>query len=317
VQTGPQPNWVSGEVLAVPIMYAVAGQPSRVVGTLALADRAGGGAFTREETKLLAAVATQVGAALENARLAASEREKLRVTRELELAHDLQMKLMPTPAVLGGEAEVAIHSVPAESLGGDFYTFTRLGHGRIGVMLGDVSSHGFSAALIAAQVMAAAGIHLSSALAPETTLSLIRRSLEDELATTEMYLSLVYLVLDPEAAELRFSNAGHPYAFRVPGEGPAQRLETTAPPLGLADGAAFGTAAVPWVSGRDLLVLCTDGLTDAVRPDGSRYGTERLLARLEAGRALEPEALLRMVLDDVAESGAVATDDCTLLIVKV
>ncbi len=316
VQTGVQPDWVDGEVLAVPIVYAAAGQPARVVGTLALADRAGGGSFTREETKLLAAVASQIGAALENARLAAAEREQHRVARELELAHDLQVKLMPTPDVLRGDADVAVHTVAAESLGGDFYTFAPLGHRRVGVMLGDVSSHGFSAALIAAQVMAAAGIHVNSALAPETTLSLIRRSLEDELATTEMYLSLIYLVLDPESAELRYSNAGHPYAFRVPGEGPAERLQTTAPPLGLAEGTAFGTATVPWVYGRDLLVICTDGLTDGERADGARYGTDRLMARLEAGRGLAPAELLRFVLEDVAAFGAVASDDCTLLVLR-
>ena len=138
VETGVQPLWVGGEVLAVPIVYAASGQPARVVGTLALAERAGGGSFTRAETKLLAAVATQIGAALENARLVQQDRTRQRMARELELAHDLQVKLMPTPAVLKGEAEVAVHSVPAESLGGDFYTFARLGRGRIGVMLGDV-----------------------------------------------------------------------------------------------------------------------------------------------------------------------------------
>jgi sigma-B regulation protein RsbU (phosphoserine phosphatase) len=316
IQTGIQPEWVDGEVLAVPIIHAASGQPTRVVGTIALADRAGGGAFTREETKLLAAVATQVGAALENARLVAAERDQLRVSRELELAHDLQVKLMPTAAVLAGEAEVAVHSVPAESLGGDFYTFTRLGQGRIGVMLGDVSSHGFSAALIAAQVMAAAGIHVHADITPQQTLGLLRASLEDELASTEMYLSLVYAVFDPVTGTLTWSNAGHPYAFQVPREGRVRRLETTAPPLGLVQGEDFGSAACEWRFGEDLLVLCTDGLTDAAREDGERYGVERLLARLEEGSTLSPEALLRHVLDDVAAFGAVAGDDCTLLVIR-
>lgn len=316
VQTGVQPDWVAGEVLAVPIIHAASGQPTRVVGTLALADRAGGGRFTRQETKLLAAVATQVGAALENARLVAAERDQLRVTRELELAHDLQVKLMPTPAVLQGEAEVAVHSLPAESLGGDFYTFTRLGHGCIGVMLGDVSSHGFSAALIAAQVMAAAGIHVHGDIPPEQTLGLLRASLEDELASTEMYLSLVYAVFDRGAGRLSWSNAGHPYAFRLPAMGPAVRLETTAPPLGLVQRDDFGRASCDWHFGEDVLVLCTDGLTDAARPDGERYGVERLMARLEEGRGLDPVALLGFVLTDLASFGADPNDDCTLLVIR-
>ena len=69
-----------------------------------------------------------------------------------ELAHDLQLKLLPSPAVLQGDAEVAARCFPADSVGGDFYTFTRLGRGRVGVMLGDVASHGFSAALVMALV---------------------------------------------------------------------------------------------------------------------------------------------------------------------
>ena len=316
VETGAQPEWVAGEVLAVPIIYAASGKPSRVVGTLALADRAGGGSFTREETKLLAAVATQVGAALENARLVAAEREQLRVARELELAHDLQMKLMPTPAVLDGEAEVAIHSVPAESLGGDFYTFARLGNGCVGVMVGDVSSHGFSAALIAAQVMAAAGIHVRADVPPEATLALLRQALEDELASTEMYLSLVYAMFDREAGRLSWSNAGHPYAFRVPSAGPVVRLDATAPPLGLVERDDFGHAECDWVFGEDLLVLCTDGLTDATRSDGERYGVDRLVARLASGRQLDPVALLGHVLADLGAFGADPADDATLLVIR-
>ena len=184
VATGVQPAWVPGEVLAVPIRYAAAGAAPRVVGTLALADRAGGGAFTREETRLIAAVATQIGAALENARLVVADRARQRLQDEMQLAHDLQLRLMPAPAVLRGDADVGLHSAPAESVGGDFYTFMRLGRGRVGVMLGDVASHGLAAALIGAEVLAAAGIHANSATPPDETLNLLRGSLAGELEKT-------------------------------------------------------------------------------------------------------------------------------------
>ena len=154
--------------------------------------------------------------------------------RELELAHDLQLKLLPSPAVLHGDAEVAARCLPADSVGGDFYTFTRLGRGRVGVMLGDVASHGFSAALVMALVLSAAGIHAAASVTPDETLSALLDSLSTELAETEMYFSVFYGVLDPLAGRLSYASAGHPYAFRVPRFGEPERLEATAPPLGLA-----------------------------------------------------------------------------------
>lgn len=315
VATGAQPGWVEGELLAVPIVYAGAGQPARVVGVLALADRAGGGSFTRTETKLVAAVATQIGAALEHARLVGLEREQQRLERELELAHDLQVRLMPTPAVLQGEADVAVQSFAAESLGGDFYTFLRLGRGRVGVMLGDVSTHGFSAALIAAQVMAAVGIHASADAAPDETLTLLRASLADELASTEMYLSVFYAVLNPTAGRLTFANAGHPYAFRVPRFGPAARLAPTSPPLGLAD-SAFERRVVPWHFAHDLLVCFTDGLVDQQAASGERYGEVRLLTVVEEMRTLAPAAIVAAVFADLDAFGGDAADDRTLLVMR-
>ena len=316
IEVGPLPGWVEGEVMVVPIIYSAVGSAPRPVGTLSLAERAGGGSFTREETKLVAAVATQIGAALENARLVARERDRERVARELELAHDLQVKLLPTPAVLRGAADVAVRSRPAEALGGDLYTFVRFGPGRVGVMIGDVSSHGFAAALIAAQVMAAFGIHVRPTTPPEEALELLRGSLSADLERTEMHLSLFYGVLDKSAGHLTYSNAGHPHAFRLPVAGPAERLATTAPPLGLSPGGDFGVQTIPWDFGRDLLALFTDGLADQCDEAGQRFGEERVIAMLEAGRATGPEVLVQQVCEEVAAFGGTPGDDRTLLLLR-
>ena len=83
-------------------------------------------------------------------------------------------------------------------------------------MLGDVASHGFSAALVMALVMSAAGIHATASVTPDETLTALLESLSTELTTTEMYFSVFYGVLDPLAGRLSYANAGHPYAFRVP-----------------------------------------------------------------------------------------------------
>jgi sigma-B regulation protein RsbU (phosphoserine phosphatase) len=282
-----------------------------------LTDRIGGDRFTLDDRKLVSAVANQIGAAVENARLLNRDLEQQRLQRELELAHDLQLKLLPSPAVLQGDAEVAARCLPAESVGGDFYTFTRLGRGRVGVMLGDVASHGFSAALVMALVMSAAGIHAAAEVTPDETLTALLDSLSAELAKTEMHFSVFYGVLDPEVGRLSYASAGHPHAFRVPKVGAPERLEATSPPLGLAAHGTIQRRQLVWKRGEDLLVLWTDGLVDARNDSDENYGESRLLDCLTAHRTESPDAIVKAVLEDADAFGVRPIDDRTLLVMRI
>ena len=301
--------------LVAPICYSPPGGQLRCLGVLNLTDRIGGDRFTAGDEKLVAAVANQIGIAIENARLVARERQQQRLRRELELAHNLQLRLLPSPAVLQGDATVAARCVPAEWVGGDFYTFTRLGRGRVGVMLGDVSSHGFSAALIMALVLSAAGIHAGAAVTPDETLTALLDSLRTELETTEMYLTVFYGVLDPMAGRLVYANAGHAHAFRVGADG-AQRLEATAPPLGLADAQGIERRQLPWSEADDLLCLWTDGLQDARDAGGTPFGEQAILDALLRRRGESPDAIVAGVMDDVERYAAGRGDDRTLLVLR-
>ena len=303
--------------LSVPICYGAPGSPLRCIGVINLTDRLGGDRFTLTDRKLVTAVANQIGAAVENARLVERDLAQQRLRQELQLAHDLQLKLLPSPSVLLGDAEVAARCYPADSVGGDFYTFSRLGRGRVGVMLGDVASHGFSAALVMALVMSAAGIHAAASVTPDETLSALLDSLGTELTSTEMYFSVFYGVLDPLTGRLSYANAGHPYAFRVPRFGDPERLEATAPPLGLATAGSIQRRQIPWSIDHDLLVLWTDGLVEARNAAGEPFGEQRLLATVCAQRTEAPEAIVRAVLEEAEAFGAQPTDDRTLLIMRI
>ena len=303
--------------ISVPICYAAPGTELRCVGVMNLTDRIGGDRFTLDDRKLVSAVANQVGAAVENARLVDRDLQQQRLQRELELAHDLQLKLLPLPAVLQGDAEVAARCLPADSVGGDFYTFSRLGRGRVGVMLGDVASHGFSAALVMALIMSAAGIHAATATTPDETLTALLDSLATELAETEMHFSVFYGVLDPRAGRLSYASAGHPHAFRVPSAGPPERLEATSPPLGLGAIGSIRRRQVPWTMGSDLLVLWTDGLVDARNEMEEPFGERRLLDEVCAHRKEPPEAIVEAVLAQADRFGARPTDDRTLLVLRI
>ena len=231
------------------------------MGVLNLIGRKHGGRFTASDQKLLAAIASQVGAALENNRLVRESLERERVTREMELAHDLQMKLLPTAEGFDPE-RVAARVEPAELVGGDFYQFFRIPGDRYGVMIGDVSSHGFPAALIMALSMSAATIYASEVQSPARVLQEMGDSLMDELESTEMYLTLFYGVVDPRRGELLYANAGHPHAFAIRGDGFAERLAAMDPPMGIAGNVDYHQRAVAWNAELDLLLLFTDGLSD-------------------------------------------------------
>ena len=307
-------GYVGNAFLSVPIRYAAPGAPARCVGVISFTDQVDGDRFSEADRRLVTAIANLIGIAIENTRLVARERTGQRIRRELELASDLQLRLLPSPAVLHADARAAVRCVPAEWVGGDFYTFSRLGRGRVGVMLGDVSSHGFSAALIMALVVSAAGIHASAAFTPDETLGALLESLASELARTEMYLTVFYGILDPGTSSLSYANAGHAHAFRVRSD-VADRLGATAPPLGLA-GSGIGRRQLPWSREEDVLCLWTDGLQEARSADGVPFGEERVVAALQRVAGRDPEEIVAAVMGEVDAYAPRRGDDRTLLVLR-
>lgn len=253
-------------VLSVPIRYTPPDRDVVTVGVINLIGRLDGERFSTSDQRLLSAIASQVGAALENNRLVQQSLQQERMAREMELAQNLQLKLLPQVGRLT-DADVAARVAAAEMVGGDFYQVFELAGRRVGVMIGDVSGHGFPAALIMALSLSAANIYASTSDTPAKVLRAIDDALRDELETTEMYLSLFYAVVDPGAGTVTYSNAGHPHAFLVRNDGAVERLDATDPPVGIAGPTAYAEAERCWSPDDDLLVLFTDGLSDTLASD--------------------------------------------------
>lgn len=280
----------SGAMLCVPITWTTpeGGVP---LGVVCLSGRRSGENFTAGDEKLVAAVGSQIGTAIQNARLVRASLDQERLASEMRLAHELQMKLLPSGEVVAPESVCAVRVEPAEGVGGDFYNLFRLGDGRTGVLVGDVSSHGYRAALIMALVMSATAIHAQTTADPAETVTALLATLEEELRETEMFLSLCYAVVDRERGELRWTNTGHPHAFVIGADGRPLRLEATDPPLGLG-GEQLHVASRPWDPAADLLVLFTDGVSDARNPRGEALGEAAVLDVLVARRRELPSRIV-------------------------
>ena len=305
-----------GAMLSVPIMWT-APRGAEPLGVVNLSDRRSGQPFSAGDQKLIAAIATQIGTAIQNARLVRASLSQQRLAQEMQLAHDLQMKLLPDADIVSPAATVAARVVPAESVGGDFYNLFHLGDRKTGVMIGDVSGHGYQAALIMALTMSASAIHAQTTADPGETLHALYSTVKDELATTEMFISAFYAVIDPVRGEMRYANTGHPHAFVVATDGLVERLAAADVPLGMGD-TQPKTVRRPWRSESDILVLFTDGVSDARNRGGERLGEDRVLETVQRHRAKRPDVILEQVFRVLNQHTGDATrrDDLTLVLLR-
>jgi sigma-B regulation protein RsbU (phosphoserine phosphatase) len=316
VTFGKESPYGRGEMLSVPIMWTTpsGGMP---LGVVNLADRRSRQPFTAGDQKLVTAIATQIGTAIQNARLVSASLDQQRLLQEMSLAHDLQMKLLPATDGVLPEAEVTARVMPAESVGGDFYQLFKLRDGATGLMIGDVSGHGYRAALIMALAMSASAIHAQNYVNPGQMLGALLHSLREELETTEMYISLFYGVVDPGKGTLTYANTGHPHAFVVSEEGTITRLAAVNPPLGMVDEIP-NMASLSWVPKKDLLVLFTDGISDARNASDQRLGEERVLELIRENRENDTKVIVDRVFKmlDVHMRKVPSRDDLTLLVAR-
>ncbi|MEP6732154.1 MAG: GAF domain-containing SpoIIE family protein phosphatase [bacterium] len=305
-----------GAMLTVPILWT-AQDGSKPLGIVNLSDRRSGQAFTAGDQKLVTAIASQIGAAIQNARLVRQSLDQQRMQQEMQLAHDLQMKLLPDAAHVAPEAKVAALVVPAEDVGGDFYNLYRLSQHRIGVMIGDVSGHGYQAALIMALTMSASAIHAQGTDDPAEMLRRLYVSVKEELNTTEMFVSALYAVVDRDNGVLRYGNMGHPHAFVISRHGDVERLVAGGPPLGMLDKAPDSSTR-PWDVDGDVLLLFTDGITDARNSEDKRLDEAPVLQVVREHRADTPAQIAARVFELLDEyTGDISPrDDLTLVILK-
>jgi len=270
---------------------------------------------SRDEFGTLASAFNQMAADLERHEALAVEQERLR--RELELSRLIQTEMLPRTSLRSGPAEIGGISIPAREVGGDFFNYFVLPDGRLALLVGDVSGKGVSAALLMANIQAT----LRALLPHETDLARLADRLDrevDQNTPGSVYLTLFLGILEMDARQLRYVNAGHNPQFILRAAGGIEQLGSTGMPIALYSGHGYRDARVLLSSG-DLLFFYTDGLVETENERGEMFGAERLQRILSTQQSHAVDAVLHNVEEDVIafRGKAEPFDDATMMVLRI
>ncbi len=307
-------------VIAAPIRFQ-----ERLIGVLVVANPVSGRPFTASDFSVTLSLAEQAGLAVTNLETMHFQIEKRQIDLDLALASSIQQMLLPaaTPRLAG--LDVAAQYLPAQKVGGDLYDFFEFSPTRLGLAVADVSGKGMPASLLMAICRTNLQLLATRHGSPADVLRAVNRAMAGEVCRG-MFITLLYAVIDLERGQVTFARAGHelPLVSRPdPAGGPtvSEYVGSEGMPVGMVEVELFDGAiadrTIPFGPG-DVLVLYTDGITEAANDEDQEFSGDRLA---EAVRALQPQSAAEIsagILDRIRRfSGRDHhRDDLTLVTVK-
>jgi phosphoserine phosphatase RsbU/P len=301
-------------LLCVPLL--VRGQ---LTGLIAACNKRTAAGFDDEDKRLLAIIANQSAQVLETTRLREEEAAFERLHRDVELAREIQTSLLPSQSPDIEGYDIAGCSVPAEIVGGDYFDFIALKDDRLGLCLGDVSGKGIPASLLMANLQATlrgqASLNTSASECVQWANRLLFRS-----TSPDKFATLFYAILDPRSHQLSYCNAGHERPLLVTCHGDRGCVEELAGGnliLGVVDEFAYTEGRIELEPG-SLLLLYSDGLSDAIDPFDQPFGVERIKRTLESTSGLSASQINELLLGAVRQhvGRAPAFDDITMIAIR-
>jgi predicted permease len=294
---------------------------NEIVGVLLLGPPKDREQYTAAEKQIFSSSAEVFALMIENARLTGRAIEQERLQRDLELAAEVQRRLLPHEPPAGGAFALAAFSLPARTVGGDYYDFLDLGGERTGIALADISGKGIAAALLMSVVQASLRVIATEGEMPLSELASRMNGFIYRSTATNKYATFFYAQIDQRCRRLRYVNAGHnaPYLVRRSGAGvEITELSAGGTVLGLFPEAQYNDATVDLCSG-DLLVAFTDGITEALDSEGQEFGEQRLQDLLRGASGKTAEEISSILAGRVREwiGDAEQHDDLTFVIVAV
>ncbi|WP_433973189.1 SpoIIE family protein phosphatase [Tunturiibacter lichenicola] len=303
--------------LAIPLVYK-----GEVIGVLDL-EHTRVNYYNEDHQRTLSTLASQVAISIANAKLYQRiHEEEQRMERDLDMARQVQLRLMPSRPPTLERAEIAAQFVAARSIGGDVYDYLDYGNGRIALAVGDVSGKAAPAALYAALV---SGILRSLApqhLSPAAMLVALNDQLQERKLDSQ-YVTMLLAVWDDSNQTLQIANAGSVQPLFVaastdPSKPPSVRtIKAEGFPLGLFPNAEYEEFTLSTRPG-DLIVFFSDGIVDAVNATGDMFGDERLTHLLESQNHPTAKSTVDTILQAVTDfqSGTDHFDDETIVVLR-
>jgi len=296
------------------------GHDGGLTGLLVLGPRLSEEPYSRDDRRLLASVATQAGATLDNIRLAEQMAERMeaerQAAREFEIARQVQARLFPQRLPPLRTLEYAGRCIQARQVGGDYYDFLELGPGRLGFVMADIAGKGISGALLMANLQANLRSQYAVALEDLPRLLQSVNRLFYENTSMESYATLFFADYDDASRRLRYANCGHNPPILLRSAGKVERLTATTTVLGLFKDWECPVREVILESG-DTLVVYTDGVTEAANAGGEEFGDGRLIEIAQTCQSVPPRALLETIsAAALSFSGGEQADDLTLVVAK-
>src|SRR6267378_2271228 len=273
-------------------------------------------AYAKDDLEVLGLLASQVAIIIEKVMLHEQLIEKQRLETQLEVARQVQLELLPArdPQLEG--FDISAYNFPTEEVSGDYYDWVRIYDDQIGIVIADVAGKGVPAALLMAFLRASLRAATHTGYSPNISMSKVNYLLWESIERNQ-FVTAFYGLLDATNGTLAYSNAGHNPPLLLNVDGSARFLEQGGVPLGMFRDTRYYEFYLTLEPGQ-VLVLYTDGVTEANNPEEEEFGRDRLVEAVRAARGLTGREMIEAVQRDVAQwtDGRGAHDDVTFFVIK-
>lgn len=273
-------------------------------------------AYDEADLSVLQLLAAQVAIIIEKSRLQEQAIEKKRIEAQLEIARQVQLELLPDNDPDFKNFDISAYIFPTEEVSGDYYDWVRIFEDQIGIIVADAVGKGIPAALLMSFLRASLRAGVQIGYAPHIAMSKVNNLLWDS-TEDHQFITAIYGILDCTNRTFVFSNAGHNPPMLIRPDGEYRYIEYGDQPLGMFQDGRYHQHFIRFEQGQ-VLVIYTDGITEAANADGEEYGKERFAASVLASIELPAKRMIDHIRKDVADftERKFLDDDGTLFILK-